>query len=360
VNEDDNGKLILSDKILSNKVFNDDGPHESTGKAYYNFWEESNIRSWLNSSADGGKVKWLCGNLPVNEETAFGHKKYPYADEKGFLHPDNFTQKEREVVKPVTQWTLLAEYGKSLSTNGAVKYFIPPQIYVSVSPTASRWEDDKDIRRIESVEGYMYELEDTVFLLDEMQVKKLWENFGTISDEPTEQAAILENARGIYWLRSPVCINSYSVRQAGGEYGYYYSNANIPGGVRPAFYLDETAAQIVSGSGTKEDPYVIIGKENNNIHVYCDWWELTFDVLPINEDGHVLVPMRKIFEHLGAGKQCGADGAVCARVELHCQDWRGKRRGFMYNTYGGSFTLNLHIETGRFIYKKVGLFRIVV
>ncbi len=67
--------------------------------------------------------------------------------------------------------------------------------------------------------------------------------------------------------------------------------------ISPAFYLDESAAQILSGSGTEEDPYVVDGKQ---IGVYVNGTELTLDVPPMLENDRTLVPMRAIFEALGA------------------------------------------------------------
>ena len=67
--------------------------------------------------------------------------------------------------------------------------------------------------------------------------------------------------------------------------------------ISPAFYLNEATAQILSGSGTEEDPYVVDGKQ---IAVYVNGTELTLDVPPMLENDRTLVPMRAIFEALGA------------------------------------------------------------
>ncbi len=71
-----------------------------------------------------------------------------------------------------------------------------------------------------------------------------------------------------YFLRSPNCRNAMEVRTNKNEPNpnkddnFYVTYANVVLGIRPAFYLNETTAQILSGSGTEGDPYVIDGKGN--------------------------------------------------------------------------------------------------
>ena len=71
-------------------------------------------------------------------------------------------------------------------------------------------------------------------------------------------------------------------------------------GIRPAFYLDEANAQILSGSGTEEDPYVVDGKKKDEIRVYLNGSEVAFDQPPVTESDRTLVPIRAIAEAMGA------------------------------------------------------------
>ncbi len=76
-------------------------------------------------------------------------------------------------------------------------------------------------------------------------------------------------------------------------------------GVGPAFYLNENAIETMTGSGTLEDPYVLNGEsanvlETKSVTVTVDNKTLEFDVEPVIENDRVLVPMRLIFEPLGA------------------------------------------------------------
>ena len=75
VSVDENGPLMLSDRVLCDYMPYDartsenpnSGSHRRSGyrsKYGSNHWRDSDMRSWLNSDADAGQVKWLCGNPP--------------------------------------------------------------------------------------------------------------------------------------------------------------------------------------------------------------------------------------------------------------------------------------------------------
>ena len=89
--------LMIADNSICEKVFdaggdNTDSSHgrsESRPSRGSNYWADSNIRDWLNSSDTAGNIVWTCGNQP------------PYADEAGFL--SNFTAEEKAVINTVTQ-----------------------------------------------------------------------------------------------------------------------------------------------------------------------------------------------------------------------------------------------------------------
>ena len=92
------------------------------------------------------------------------------------------------------------------------------------------------------------------------------------------------------------------------SYDAEYFRQNIPcadvdefiGGVRPAFYLNEETAHILSGSGTENDPYVLDGEAQDGITVFTNAGQVDFDVEPITENDRTLVGMRAVFEALGA------------------------------------------------------------
>ena len=66
-------------------------------------------------------------------------------------------------------------------------------------------------------------------------------------------------------------------------------------GIRPAFYLNEPAMGGMKGSGTPEDPYVLLPNPNY-IAVTMNGRPVFFDVVPVIESNRVLVPFRAIFE----------------------------------------------------------------
>ena len=112
---------------------------------------------------------------------------------------------------------------------------------------------------------------------------------------------------GIYWLRTQytgnktICYGSGSITTATKDGGYGLAWVDdIELGVRPAFYLNEENVIIKSGSGTEEDPYVIDGSVQEGTAVFCNGEEIEFDVQPLEENGRLLVPVRAIFESLGA------------------------------------------------------------
>lgn len=65
---------MLADNIIDTLPYdamtNDNNRSKSHSRNYKrdtygsNYWKDSNMRSWLNSTAATGEVKWLCGNPP--------------------------------------------------------------------------------------------------------------------------------------------------------------------------------------------------------------------------------------------------------------------------------------------------------
>ena len=78
VAKDSNGPLMLSDRVLCDYMPYDAKTNKNAETGSHrrnswrdnfgsNHWRDSNIRSWLNSNAEAGKVKWLCGNPPTED-----------------------------------------------------------------------------------------------------------------------------------------------------------------------------------------------------------------------------------------------------------------------------------------------------
>ena len=328
VADDENGILLFSDKIICNKAFNVDNKEafdrvmvvHNCGSS---FWEESTLRIWLNSSANAGEVEWIPGYEPTRRKmlrssyppkifgTEEGWGAYAYADEKGFLNNDNFTESEKSVIKTVSQWQALSEDKCDLSTNGMTKPYRPIIIHEPNSYYEEIWYRYKLPELGKAYYGAMYRLSDTMFVLDEKQLYNIWEQFGSIkADTRSSIVTYCEYDVGLYWLRTPV--GETSVTLAFGDEGYNFWNTNVGElGVRPAFYLNEANMIIKSGSGTEDDPYIIDGVEQQGTAVFCNGEQVQFDEQPIEESDRILVPMRAIFEDLGANVEWnGSDESI--------------------------------------------------
>ena len=283
---DENGALMVSTKILCRKPYDvysmENGSH--VRRAIYggliggsNYWGDSNIRSWLNSDAQAGDVVWLCGNPPAKDNiihSSYGQYDYnSYDDEKGFLADGNFTQTERDMIKVVTQKSLLDKLDADLAVGGDKDAWGSGGISMDV---------DNFIKEHNDNICYEYTI-DKVFLLDIKQYGYLSKqevkdkkdkndiaNIGNIDDiNDISDTSDIGEAR--YWLRTPfgrdyqysvmdTYYSGYYVFTSDFDYGDVLAEtAYMNFGVRPAFYFKETVAKIKSGSGTKSDPYVVGG-----------------------------------------------------------------------------------------------------
>ena len=245
VSVDENGPLMLSDRVLCDYMPYDartsanstSGSHRRSGyrsKYGSNHWRDSDMRSWLNSDAEAGQVKWLCGNPPKDGYIMGGGA---YDGKAGFLN--GFTRDEAAAIKTVTQRSIVShpEY-----TAG----------YIDAPGTDLPY--NTDIGSVaDGYESAHYEnITDKVFLLDVKQLHTVYENLGGYY--------IGQNRNGVnwnYWLRTPVTDCNHDMRYVSPQ-GSIGRDAPCKGyyGVRPAFYLDTAYYTVTSGSGKENDPYV--------------------------------------------------------------------------------------------------------
>jgi len=269
--------LMLSDKILCLKAFDASGtnniensshgrggtdPIADRRSAGSNCWEDSNIRCWLNSDGAPGEVEWTCGNPPSSENVYLGDNAYD--EEAGFL--TNFTQSERNCMKTVTQAQLLDRYEYTdMEKYGTAKHTYNDEIAYCVT-------NFKD--------AYKTTTTDTMFLLDVKQVYEVYKH--SKNDELGENYYIgkttsmcIENSKfayytkpdpgdlWMYWLRSPSMSDdiggSKGVRDVNSSGFVTEREAGVGGwnGVRPAFFLNLSSSQIVSGEGTQDSAYIV-------------------------------------------------------------------------------------------------------
>ncbi|WP_418387701.1 M64 family metallopeptidase [Agathobaculum sp.] len=245
VSVDENGPLMLSDKVLCDSMPYDaqtsenstNGSHRRSGyrsKYGSNHWRDSDMRSWLNSDAEAGQVKWLCGNPPKDGYIMGGGA---YDGKAGFL--PGFTRDEAAVIKTVTQRSIVSH---------------PEYTAGYIDASGADLPYNTDISSVaDGYEGAHYEnITDKVFLLDVKQLCTVYENLSSYY--------IAQNRNGVnwsYWLRTPVTDCNHDMRYVSPQ-GSIGRDAPCKGyyGVRPAFYLDTAYYAVSSGSGTETDPYV--------------------------------------------------------------------------------------------------------
>ncbi len=273
VGKDKNGYLMLSDTILCYKSYDAASVNYSNSirKKYgSNYWDNSCIKKWLNSS---DVVDWGTGAIP-NQDNIKGVNNYE--NEIGFL--SCFTENELALVNEVTQLTYLNNLDYSLASVGKNKFDFDANnkkfdvLFSTLSKAQDKW--------------YQYTTE-TFFLLGPEQFKMACENVG-------EDYMSLESS---YWLRLP-CNTGMSYENiaiAKKEKVIGNSSAyNSEIGIRPAFYLKENYeedseptfhAMILNGisgeaeSGTDNDAALMYSRltentlsdylvEENNIHLF--------------------------------------------------------------------------------------------
>lgn len=265
VDIDENGPLMLSDKILCLKPFDAAGDHPNDYNSSRlgrgsNLWETSNIRSWLNAASDSN-VTWLCGNPPTDDRIWGGYNNYE--NEKGFICNENFTQAERSLLKNVMQKSLLDYYDRAMADGGTAAHD-----YGETLATILQNYDD----------AYFKYITDKMFLLDVKQLDSVCQNGDILGADyyksmPTLKAAehsefsINNSENWYYYLRTPDAIDhdgsgtNVGVRMVSpdGSVDHDPSAFNGSIGIRPAFYLDETYAYFAFGNGTKNTPYMLAG-----------------------------------------------------------------------------------------------------
>ena len=245
VSIDADGPLMLADKIVDTLAYdaktNDNSNSKSHSRSYKrdsygsNYWRDSNMRSWLNSTATAGKVDWLCGNPPKD---GYVSGTGAYNNKAGFLN--EFSKAEIAAMKTVTQRSLVShpEYNKGIVEGDANSDLL---YYTDISEAVANYDS-----------SYFETTTEKVFLLDVKQANAVWRNL--------KGYYVAYNNDGMawpYWLRTPVTDCNHDMRYISssgqvGRYAPWYSDL----GVRPAFYLDSEYFVTTSGSGSQSSPYI--------------------------------------------------------------------------------------------------------
>ena len=238
VDIDENGPLMLSDKILCLKAYDANGESEyyhSDGWGYVrknsgsNCWSDSSIRQWLNSQ---DSIVQYSHCAPSTERVTSGYNAYD--KEAGFLN--SFTDKELSMIKTVTQKVCINSWetkrdGYCDGGTQELSYF-PSKTEVDYSTYFYQNVTDKffllNPRQVDAIgrnlNGYLEDTYPTVSAVENSNYKNenlsadsVWSYFLAI---PRNEGASYENVS---------IMTSTGVSSAGASWGWF--------GIRPAFYL---------------------------------------------------------------------------------------------------------------------------
>ena len=247
VDIDDNGPLMLMDKVLGSMPYDAKTSENSATRSHSrnsfrssygsNHWRDSNMRSWLNSDADAGKVDWLCGNPPKSDYVGYGSE---YDKKAGFLN--GFSKAEIAAIKTVTQRSIVPHPEYSAGYIAGPGSDLPYN--TDIASVAYGFE-----------KAYYENIIDKVFLPDVKQLNTIYNNSNILGNY-----YLAKNKDGIrwsYWLRTPITDCNHDMRYVETD-GNIYRVAPYFGhiGVRPAFYLDTDYYIVSEGNGEVNSPYV--------------------------------------------------------------------------------------------------------
>ena len=262
VDIDELGPLMLSDQVLATMAYDAKTSENSATRSHSrnlkrgtygsNQWRDSNMRSWLNSKAEAGKVDWLCGNPPKSGFVG----ENPYDQAAGFLN--GFQEDEIAAIKTVTQRSIVShpEYNAGMIEGQGAD--LPYD--TNIASAANGFD-----------QAYYENVTDKVFLMDVKQINKVYQNNSRLGG--SYHIAYKDGIRWPYWLRTPVTDCNHDMRYVETDgridrtwpyLGFY--------GVRPAFYLDTQYYQVTGGNGTADSPYrgAAVNKPEENFIVSGD------------------------------------------------------------------------------------------
>ena len=262
VDIDELGPLMLSDQVLATMAYDAKTSENSATRSHSrslkrgtygsNQWRDSNMRSWLNSKAEAGKVDWLCGNPPKSGFVG----ENPYDQAAGFLN--GFQEDEIAAIKTVTQRSIVShpEYNAGMIEGPGAD--LPYD--TNIASAANGFD-----------QAYYENVTDKVFLMDVKQINKVYQNNSQLGG--SYHIACKDGMQWPYWLRTPVTDCNHDMRYVKTD-GSVDRDAPYAGfyGVRPAFYLDTQYYQVTGGDGTAASPYrgAAVNKPEENFTVSGD------------------------------------------------------------------------------------------
>ena len=246
-------------------IENPAGPRADSNRNLYgsNYWKDSTLRHWLNSDKEAGQVfNDYSYNAPSADRLRNGHN--PYDQEAGFLA--NFTQGERNAIATRTHKVLLANIDSEVKDGGSGAHIW-------------EWNIDNVVQNYDTANYQM--VTDKVFLLSVKELKEyVYDNGMDYTGKPTQLAidnstytSSTLNATSNWgnWTRSPSASVSNYVRTVFnvGGVGHTDNPSRGTGGVRAALSLSSDIRHS-SGSGTAENPYIVLGSDTPSSDIQTD------------------------------------------------------------------------------------------
>jgi hypothetical protein len=247
--------ILFADRILTLKAFDSGGSYHSADHnlremGVSNYYKDSNIRQWLNSSSantGGNVIDWI-QNDPSAANLYGGEN--PYNTEKGFLADGNFTSTERSLIKSYTHKVLLADLDVAKKDGGL----------------ASHTRDDNIATVVQNYDtAYYQNVTDNIFLLSVKQLKEwVYDNNAALGTnyyfaKPTAEAVTQSTIKSgdidsttnfKYWLNSPMASSQWDVLFVDVDGAIVIRPPFFPEfGVRPALQLDMSKTSFASGAG---------------------------------------------------------------------------------------------------------------
>lgn len=235
-------------------------------------WSKSAIRTWLNSAEEGKVVPYL----DIDGGISNLNNPNTWEWDNGFLHPNNFTPEEVQMMAPAVVRSTLPERYLKLKSGGKELF---------IGDEYNLYEILDNYQR-----GYYEETIDRVFLINVLQFTEMYEQLGAFAygklSPACEKSLPLEIAREIqredadnpfYLLRDTATFTHQSLNKVGplqtainSPNNWQKTNTELPvlsgvigdgsayAGIRPAFYLKTDSVAVVSGQGLPKDPYMLI------------------------------------------------------------------------------------------------------
>ncbi|HAN09997.1 MAG TPA: hypothetical protein DCP90_05205 [Clostridiales bacterium] len=268
--------MLFSDKIISIKAFDATGEENIAGaggdadRGLYgsNYWDKSNLKAWLNSSANANLVDWLEYISPDATHLLNAPSGYnPYNIEKGFLAEGNFDGEERSKIMPVTHKTILATTDAVAKTGGTEEhgYWTTNPRYALDNNGAATGVNDYNMARYKDTTESVFllgikELNDYVYsnvVLGTLEEREAWTKAYPTGQAVTQSATggytnagLNTGAYWYYWLRDSYAPGSCHVRLVS-EVGTVDVSVAYIGyrGVRPALFLSPSGMTLDGASG---------------------------------------------------------------------------------------------------------------